>query len=71
MLKKNGSEVIADLDLGAYVFVCGGTLMGGDVMEALTTILVEHKKMTKEQATEHVKDMQKSGRYVQELWSSG
>lgn len=41
--QAHGEELIADLDAGAYVFVCGATKMGVDVMEAITSVLVKVK----------------------------
>ena len=65
----NAKEMVADLDQGAYVFVCGATNMGTDVMAAVVDVLVEHKGLSKEAAADAVKDLQKQGRYVQELWT--
>ena len=65
----NAKEMVADLDQGAYVFVCGATNMGTDVMAAVVDVLVEHKGLSKEAAADAVKDLQKHGRYVQELWT--
>jgi NADPH-ferrihemoprotein reductase len=66
----NARDIVTDLDQGGYVYVCGGTKMGSDVMEALVDVLVEHKTMKRELAVGFVKQLQKSGRYVQELWSA-
>jgi sulfite reductase (NADPH) flavoprotein alpha-component len=65
----NAEALVADLDQGAYVFVCGATNMGPDVMAAVVDVLVEHKGLSKEAAADAVKDLQKQGRYVQELWT--
>mmetsp|Transcript_7916 Transcript_7916/g.13118 ORF Transcript_7916/g.13118 Transcript_7916/m.13118 type:complete len:693 (+) Transcript_7916:93-2171(+) len=57
---------------GAYVYVCGATAMGTDVMSAFVRILQQQKKakMKTEQASAFIKDLQEKGRYVQELWTA-
>ena len=32
----NGIDLVADLDNGGHLYVCGGTTMGADVMEAVS-----------------------------------
>jgi NADPH-ferrihemoprotein reductase len=59
-----------ELDNGGYIFVCGATAMGGDVHTALLDILLKEKSMTKDRALAYLSDLQKNGRYVQELWST-
>jgi NADPH-ferrihemoprotein reductase len=54
----------------AYVYVCGATVMGSDVMAAFVKILQEKNAMSAVQATTLVKDLQDMGRYVQELWTA-
>lgn len=66
----NAKALCAELDQGGYIYVCGATAMGGDVHTALVEILRKHKSMTNERALAFLKDLQKSGRYVQELWSA-
>jgi len=53
----------------ASFYVCGGTSMGRDVRQVLTTVAQTHGKLTTEEAAAYVADMQKKGRYIQELWS--
>jgi len=55
---------------GAYVYVCGATAMGTDVMAAINSILQKHKGMSSSEASACVKDLQEKGRYVQELWTA-
>lgn len=54
----------------AYIYVCGATAMGTDVMHTFINILQEQNNMTAAQATAFVKDLQDKGRYVQELWTA-
>ena len=53
------------LEQGAYVYVCGATAMGADVMKAFIALLDEKEDV----AHMYIKQMQEAGRYVQELWS--
>ena len=67
---ENAQTVMEDLDQGGYIYVCGATSMGVDVMEAIVKVIMEHKTLKKEAAVDFVKDLQKKGRYVQELWTA-
>jgi sulfite reductase (NADPH) flavoprotein alpha-component len=67
--RENAAALIADIDAGAYIFVCGATAMGNDVHETIVNIVAENKNMTHAAALEFVKGLQTKGRYVQELWS--
>eukprot|EP01032_Pedospumella_encystans_P018505 gene18505-21066_t len=58
------------IDQGAYVYVCGATAMGTDVMAAFVKIFQEQNNMSAAQATAFVKELQDKGRYVQELWTA-
>lgn len=58
------------LDESGYVFVCGATAMGNDVNEALLSVLQKNRGMTAAAATSYLKELQQTGRYVQELWSA-
>jgi NADPH-ferrihemoprotein reductase len=66
----NAKDIVIDLDQGGYIFVCGATAMGTDVMDAVVDVVASQKGLTKEAATEYVRDLQKKGRYVQELWTA-
>lgn len=58
------------LNQGAYIYVCGATAMGADVMAAFIKILQEQNNMSTAQATSFIKELQDKGRYVQELWTA-
>lgn len=66
----NQSEIISDLEKGAYVFVCGATQMGIDVMEAFVKTFMSHYYMTRDEAQNEIKELQRKGRYIQELWTA-
>jgi NADPH-ferrihemoprotein reductase len=69
-LLTRDASVVDLIDKGAYIFVCGGTSMGNDVHRALLQLLETHRKLCTSDATVAIEQLQKSGRYVQELWSA-
>merc|ERR1719329_1872455 len=64
----NAKELQNAIQDGAYVYVCGATKMGQDVLDAFTKVVEEQQKVSNKDAQVVVKGMQDSGRYVQELW---
>jgi NADPH-ferrihemoprotein reductase len=70
LLAKNADETweLVSND-GAYIYVCGGVKMGGDVSEALRRICVSHGKMSTDAAKKYMDKLASEGRYVQELWA--
>lgn len=58
---------VLDGETGAYVYVCGATNMGHDVMAAIQKVLTD---ASLPEAQEIVKSLHDKGRYVQELWSA-
>lgn len=70
LLAKNMEETCKLLvNEGAYVYVCGGTRMGSDVMQAIVSILAIQGKMGPDGARTYVSQMQSDARYIQELWA--
>ena len=63
-------DVCNDVSLGAYIYVCGATNMGTDVMDTFVKLFASQYHISTAQATDMVKDLQKKGRYVQELWTA-
>lgn len=54
----------------AYFYVCGATSMGRDVRDAISSIFVQQGGKSAEEAQKLLKQLQGSGRYIQELWES-
>lgn len=54
----------------AYIYVCGATKMGSDVLATIHKIVQEQGKLTKPETDKYIKQLQESHRYVQELWSA-
>ena len=51
------------------MYICGGTLMGRDVVEALSGAVARHGALGAEGAATYLKEMEVAGRLVKELWS--
>ena len=69
LVREDGAELWAMLQRGGHVYVCGGTLMGRDVVEALTEAVSRHGALDAEGAARYIKEMEAGGRLVKELWS--
>lgn len=70
-LTEDARQLAADLiDRGGAIFVCGGTDMGNAVFDAVRNALAAHSfNGDFKSADEAVSELQRSGRYVQELWA--
>jgi len=53
----------------ASIYVCGATLMGRSVKEALMLVAMEIGNKTESDAKKYVESLTTKGRYIQELWS--
>eukprot|EP00560_Eucampia_antarctica_P001944 CAMPEP_0197831550 /NCGR_PEP_ID=MMETSP1437-20131217/10755_1 /TAXON_ID=49252 ORGANISM="Eucampia antarctica, Strain CCMP1452" /NCGR_SAMPLE_ID=MMETSP1437 /ASSEMBLY_ACC=CAM_ASM_001096 /LENGTH=701 /DNA_ID=CAMNT_0043434507 /DNA_START=168 /DNA_END=2273 /DNA_ORIENTATION=+ len=70
LLAKNAKETWKLInDLGAYVYVCGGVKMGGDVSITLRAIVSDMGEMSSDDAKNYLDKMTSKGRYIQELWA--
>ena len=56
-------------DEKGYLYICGGTTMGRDVVKAVQEMGRAHGKLDAAKAEAFVAAMQAEGRLVQELWS--
>ena len=70
LLKSNAAQTWELInDNGAFIYVCGGVRMGGDVSETLKEIFIAHGSMTTEGAKTHLSQLSQKGRFIQELWA--
>lgn len=69
LLREDGAELWEMLQRGGHVYICGGTLMGRDVVEALSAAVARHGALGAEGAAKYLKEMEAAGRLVKELWS--
>jgi NADPH-ferrihemoprotein reductase len=67
---SQADKLVQWIEQGAFIFVCGATAMGTDVMNAFVKIYAEKQGVSVEKAQAKVKEMQEQGRYVQELWTA-
>lgn len=68
-LKENAAEVIAWLDGGANIYVCGAKdPMSKDVDAALIEILTAQKGIAREQAEDALAQLEEDGRYVKDVY---
>ena len=68
--EADSDALVSSIDFGAYIYVCGGTSMGADVMETVISVVEKKKSISRNAAEAFVKDLQSKGQYVQELWSA-
>ena len=68
-VRDDGAELWQMLQQGAHFYICGGTAMGRDVVGALEGAVASHGGLGAESASAYIKEMQTSGRLMQELWS--
>jgi sulfite reductase (NADPH) flavoprotein alpha-component len=68
-LLKNSRDVYGWLESGAYFYVCGDkNRMAGDVEKALTQIVAKEGSLSDEKATEYIKNLKKSRRYLEDVY---
>ncbi len=70
LLSQNAASTWKLLNEGAHLYVCGGTLMGRDVLNTIVEICKTQGGLTPAAAEGFVERMLRTNRYVQELWSS-
>ncbi|PEJ58990.1 sulfite reductase subunit alpha [Bacillus sp. AFS002410] len=66
---ENSKELFEWIEKGAYFYVCGDKeYMAKDVNEALITIIQNEGTLTREDAEAYLKDLQKQGRYLRDVY---
>ncbi|CAB1275209.1 assimilatory sulfite reductase (NADPH) flavoprotein subunit [Candidatus Nitrosacidococcus tergens] len=66
---EHSNEIYAWLEEGAYFYVCGDAeSMAPDVHEALLTIVEKEGDVSRERATEYVRDLQQNKRYQRDVY---
>jgi len=64
-----GEEFVSWLKRGAFVYICGdASRMAADVDQAIKSVLIEHDKHSTETATEFLKDLKSTGRYLLDVY---
>ncbi len=68
-LKQNAADVVAWIDGGAAIYVCGTKdPMSKDVDKALIDILAEKKSLSPEAAEDFLADLEEQGRYLKDVY---
>jgi sulfite reductase (NADPH) flavoprotein alpha-component len=68
-MREHGAQLFNWLEEGAYFFVCGDAFhMAKDVDAALHEIIIEHGKLSEQQAIEYVDNLKKDRRYVRDVY---
>jgi len=64
-----GADLIHALDNGAYFYVCGAKQpMSHDVEQSLIALLVQHKGLSVEAASDYLNDLSDAGRYLKDVY---
>lgn len=67
-LREHGRELLAWLDGGAHLYVCGALAMAMDVHAALVDVLIAHAGHDAESAEHHLRDLQRQQRYSKDMY---
>ncbi|MBS0193655.1 MAG: assimilatory sulfite reductase (NADPH) flavoprotein subunit [Proteobacteria bacterium] len=67
-LRERGRELLAWLEGGAHLYVCGAMAMGKDVHAALRDVLIAHAGKDAEAAEDYLRDLQRQGRYARDVY---
>ena len=62
-MRQVGHDILAWLQEGAYLYVCGAIRMGQDVERALVDIIAQHGAHSADQAIAYIADLKKHGRF--------
>lgn len=70
LLAQHGKETWDKVaNHNAHIYVCGATDMGRAIREAVVQIAQDVGGLSQVDAVAYLQDMQKNGRYIQELWA--
>lgn len=68
-LIENAKEVFDWIEQGANIYLCGDEkTLGHSVNEALITIIEQQKQVSRDEATEYLKELQKQKRYQRDVY---
>lgn len=66
---ENGAEVYEWLERGAHLYICGdGSRMAKDVHEALKFVLIEHGKLSDDEADSYLERLRDDKRYQKDVY---
>lgn len=67
-LREHGQQLLAWLESGAHLYVCGAVAMGKGVHEALRDVLAAHAGKDADAADDYLRDLQRQGRYARDVY---
>jgi sulfite reductase (NADPH) flavoprotein alpha-component len=67
-LHEHGRDLLAWLESGASLYVCGAIAMGKDVHKTLLQIVAEQRGGDAEAATDYLDNLQRQGRYARDTY---
>lgn len=68
LIKENQKTIAEWIKNGAHIYLCGHTQMGHDVRDTLSEILMETKKISKQEANEDIISMRENGIIHEDLY---
>ncbi|MNI09080.1 Bifunctional NADPH reductase [compost metagenome] len=70
LMEQNSHEIIALMDQGAKLYVCGdGSKMAPDVEMTLQRAYQKVHDVSEQEALEWMNNLQKEGRYAKDVWA--
>lgn len=67
-IREHGRELLAWLESGAHLYVCGAVAMGKGVHAALLDLLATHAGHDSESAEAYLRELQRQGRYAKDVY---
>ena len=68
-LLENAKELYEWIEQGAIVYLCGDEkTLGHSVHEALITVIEQQRNVSRDEATEYLKELQKQKRYQRDVY---
>lgn len=67
-IEKHSEAILAVLNKGGYIYVCGSAAMATDVRGAITDAIVKHVKTDFLKADQFVCRLRETGKYLQDVW---
>ncbi|MGW9123778.1 NADPH--cytochrome reductase [Paenibacillus chitinolyticus] len=70
LMQENAAELIALLEQGGRLYVCGeGTRMAPDVEEEIRQAYANIRQVSPDEARKWLDDLQTDGRYAKDVWA--
>ena len=68
-VRESAAQVWKVLEAGGHIYICGDAqYMAGDVHSALTDVVSDYGKISKEDATKYLEELENQKRYQRDVW---